>query len=67
MYEIDSINGVITVHGDQTEARNIEKNTLEDKRMLTQLLKKKKKKQKMRSLKPKLKLVKKQKEYLLIH
>jgi hypothetical protein len=32
-----------------------------------QSLKKKKKKQKMRSLNPKLKLVKKQKEYLLIH
>jgi hypothetical protein len=42
--KMPAINGVITVHGDQTEAGNIEKNTLQDKRMFTQSLKKKKKK-----------------------
>ena len=66
--KMPAINGVIIVHGDHTEARNIEKNTHQDKRTFTQSLnKKKKKKQKMRSLKQKLKLVKRQKEYLPIH
>jgi hypothetical protein len=46
-----AINGVIIVHEDQTEARNIEKNTLLVRKMFIQSKKKRKKKQKMRKQK----------------
>jgi hypothetical protein len=60
------INGVITVYGDQTEARNIEKEYTSGQKNVHVIVEEEKKKKKMQSLKPKLKHVKKQKEYLLI-
>jgi hypothetical protein len=60
------INGVIIVYGDQTEARNIKKVYTSGQKNVHVIVKEEKKKKKMQSLKPKLKHVKKQKEYLLI-
>jgi tRNA(Ser,Leu) C12 N-acetylase TAN1 len=65
--KMSAINGVIIVHGDQTEARNIEKNTLLVGKIFIQSRKKRKKKQKIRSHKQKLKSSKKQTKCPLTH
>jgi hypothetical protein len=62
-----AINGVIRVHGDQIKARNIEKEYTPGQKNVHAIIEEEKEETKMRSLNPKLKLVKKQKEYLLIH
>ncbi|XP_066334204.1 uncharacterized protein [Miscanthus floridulus] len=66
--KMPAINGVITVHGGQTEARNIEKESMLGQKNIHVISEEdKKKKQRMRSHNLKLNHVKKQRKYHSIH